>query len=94
MIQKAFTKNKQGKIEFTQTELDQLLNDVWQDGYSEGKNSDYTWTSPYYRWPSVITTPYYTTTTDLTGTTLNSSTAIDTSNNKITIKAKSEKETK
>ena len=37
MIQKAFTKNKQGKIEFTQTELDQLLNDVWQDGYNEGE---------------------------------------------------------
>lgn len=75
MIQKAFTKNKQGKIEFTQTELDQLLNDVWQDGYNEGKNSDYTWTSPYYRWPN-ITTPYCYTTSDTTLTTTNNSATI------------------
>lgn len=88
MIQKAFTKNKQGKIEFTQTELDQLLNDVWQDGYNEGKNSDYTWTSPYYRWPTV--TPYITT----TATTLNSGTTVSTEKNSITIKPTSEKETK
>ena len=88
MIQKTFAKNKQGKIEFTQIELDQLLNSVWQDGYDEGKNSDYTWTSPYYRWPTV--TPYITTTT----ATLNSGTTISTDNNSITIKSADKKETK
>jgi len=90
MIQKAFTKNKQGKIEFTQTELDQLLNDVWRDGYNEGKNSDYTWTSPYYRWPTITTTPYYTTST----VTLNGETTVSTEKNSITTKPTSEKETK
>lgn len=40
---KIFTPNKNGKIEFTKEELEALLNEVWQDGYSQ--NRQYWWTS-------------------------------------------------
>ena len=41
---KVFTPNKNGKIEFTKEELEALLNEVWQDGYSQ--NRQYWWTPP------------------------------------------------
>lgn len=41
---KVFTPNKNGKIEFTKDELEALLNEVWQDGYSS--NRQYWWASP------------------------------------------------
>lgn len=41
---KIFTPNKNGKIEFTKEELEALLNEVWQDGYTQ--NRQYWWTSP------------------------------------------------
>ena len=41
---KVFTPNKNGKIEFTKEELEALLNEVWQDGYSQ--NRQYWWISP------------------------------------------------
>lgn len=41
---KVFTPNKHGMIEFTKEELESLLNEVWQDGYS--CNNRYWWTSP------------------------------------------------
>lgn len=40
---KVFTPNKAGKIEFTKTELENLLNEVWLDGYNANK---YYWNSP------------------------------------------------
>ena len=46
---KVFQSNHNGKIEFTRAELERLLNEVYNDGYNEGKNSNtWTWTSPYY----------------------------------------------
>jgi len=47
---KVFTTNSNGKIEFTKEELENLLNEVWQDGYQSNKS--YWWTSP------TITTPH------------------------------------
>lgn len=40
---KVFTKNENGKIEFTEEELEKLLNEVWYDGKSNG---NYYWSSP------------------------------------------------
>lgn len=40
---KIFTLNKNGKIEFTKEELEALLKEVWQDGYSQ--NRQYWWAS-------------------------------------------------
>ena len=44
---KVFQSNHDGKIEFTRAELEKLLNEVYTDGYNEGKSSHWTWTSPY-----------------------------------------------
>lgn len=44
---KVFQSNHNGKIEFTRAELEKLLNEVYTDGYNEGKSSHWTWTSPY-----------------------------------------------
>lgn len=49
---KVFTLNENKKIEFTQEELEKLLDEVYEDGVTEGKKSNYF----YYRYP------YYTTT--------------------------------
>ena len=43
---KVFTKNKNGKIEFTEKELKELLDDVYWEGYHD--NSHYYWSSPSY----------------------------------------------
>ena len=43
---KIFTPNKNGKIEFTKKELENLLNEVWRDGYNS--NTNYTWRSPWW----------------------------------------------
>ena len=62
---KVFCKNeKTGKIEFTQEELEKLLNSIYYDGYNEGKKYSYTWTSP-------SITNYPITYTTSTGTTTN-----------------------
>ena len=44
---KVFQSNHNGKIEFTRAELEKLLNEVYTNGYNEGKSSHWTWTSPY-----------------------------------------------
>jgi hypothetical protein len=49
---KVFTLNENKKVEFTQEELEKLLDEVYEDGVTEGKKSNYY----YYRYP------YYTTT--------------------------------
>lgn len=49
---KVFTTNSGGKIEFTKEELENLLNEIWRDGYNS--NTSYWWASP------TVTTPLYT----------------------------------
>lgn len=55
---KVFQPNHHGKIEFTRAELEELLNEVYSDGYREGefnaRSRTWTWTSPY-----LTNTPYY-----------------------------------
>lgn len=50
---KVFTLNKNGKIELTKQELEQLLNESYWEGY-RNKNHYWTYTSP-------AITPYFTT---------------------------------
>ena len=59
---KVFSTNKNGKIEFTEKELENLLNEVWNDGYNHNSNR-YWWTSP----APQINYPMWTTTTDSSG---------------------------
>jgi hypothetical protein len=46
---KVFTPNKAGKIEFTKTELENLLNEVWLDGYNTNR---FSWNSPAWTYVS------------------------------------------
>ena len=49
---KVFTLNKNGKIELTKTELEQLLNESYWEGYINSNNY-WTYTSPTpYKWGS------------------------------------------
>ena len=57
---KVFTPNKNGKIEFTKDELEALLDEVWNDGYSS--NRQYWWSSPTWT-ASDKTVPYIPTVT-------------------------------
>lgn len=54
---KVFTLNKNGKIELTKKELEQLLNESYWEGYKSNNSLYWTYTSPS------ITTPYITTCT-------------------------------
>lgn len=51
---RCFSKNKNNKIEFTETELKQLLDEVYNDGYSDGqvknKLSETWWWYPNSDW--------------------------------------------
>ena len=51
---KVFTTNQNGKIEFEKDELENLLNEVWNDGHN--CHETYWWTSP------TVTPSYYGTT--------------------------------
>lgn len=44
---KVFETDKNGKIIFTKDELERLLNEIYDSGYLDGKNSTYVWSSPY-----------------------------------------------
>lgn len=58
MIIKVFKFNNNNKIEFTQSDLESLLNEVYNNGYLDGRNSkDYTWTNP--SWTYLNGTPRY-----------------------------------
>ena len=46
-MQKVFKLNKNNKIEFTREELKTLLDEVYQEGYWEGKNQNWWWNSPW-----------------------------------------------
>ena len=48
---KVFKPNNNGKIEFTLSELEELLNEVYSEGFNDGESngankSSYTWTAP------------------------------------------------
>lgn len=48
---KVFRPNDNGKIEFTPNELEELLNEVYSEGFDDGESngankSSYTWTAP------------------------------------------------
>jgi hypothetical protein len=47
---KVFTPNKAGKIEFTKMELENLLNEVWLDGYNANR---FYWNSPTWTCTSI-----------------------------------------
>lgn len=53
---KIFTLNKNKKIELTEKELKQLLDQVYWEGYRDNNKSSWTYTTP-------LTYPYITTTT-------------------------------
>ena len=60
---KVFTKNQNGKIEFTEDELRKLLDEIYNEGYWDGKGNSYTYTTPYiYTYPH---TRYSTSTTSV-----------------------------
>ena len=61
---KVFTLNKNGKIELTEKELKQLLDNVYWEGYRDN-NKSWTYTTP-------LTYPYYTTNTTTDSITLGS----------------------
>lgn len=64
---KVFYPDRDGRISFTKKELEELLDEVYREGYND--NRPYTWTSPYYN--NITTTPYIT----LTSMSSNSSNA-------------------
>lgn len=51
MSVKVFQTNKFGKIEFSQAELEKLLNEVYKEGYADGeeavRRNYWTWNSPF-----------------------------------------------
>ena len=47
MKTKIFTKNEKGKIEFTEKELKALLDEIYNEGYNDGKGRSYIYTTPY-----------------------------------------------
>lgn len=44
---KVFTKNQNGKIEFTEDELRKLLDEIYNEGYWDGKGNNFFYTTPY-----------------------------------------------
>ena len=80
---KVFKFDRNGKVSFTQEELEKLLNEVYNGGYSDGKRAGnyWTWTSPYWTYSNAtnatLTGSDSTTTTtkpNITWTTTNNST--------------------
>lgn len=59
MSVKVFQTNSNGKIEFTRTELEKLLNETYKEGHRDGEakanNSYWTWTAPTLTSTSSIT---------------------------------------
>lgn len=71
MKSKVFKKNKYGKIEFTESELKEVLDEIYNEGFNDGNNSYYYYNTPYrykpypyyYTWCSTVTDPLTTTAT-------------------------------
>ena len=73
MFIKCFTKNKNNKIELTEQELKELLDEVYKYGYNEGNEKTYWYTSP----TGIPTKPWWYEITTSTST----STSTDTNDN-------------
>ena len=58
---RVFEINKNGKIELNKSELETILNEVYNEGKTDGKSELWTWTPPYYNYISTSTTPLNTT---------------------------------
>lgn len=61
---KVFSPDFDGRISFTKEELENLLDEVYSEGYYDGKQTrptPITWTSPSWPYGNTTTTPYYTT---------------------------------
>lgn len=75
---KVFKFDRNGKVSFTQEELEKLLNEVYNGGYNDGKRAGnyWTWTSPYLTWSNTTLTGNDTITTNpnITWTTTTNST--------------------
>ncbi len=79
MFIKCFCKNKNNKIELTEQELKELLDEVYKYGYNEGNKKTYWYTSPTIN-PNPRCHGF---------TTTNTTTATDTTTSDITIKSDS-----
>lgn len=63
---KIFYPNRDGMICLTKQELEKLLDEVYNEGYHDGRQTpSITWTTPYYN--NITTTPYLTTSGTTTG---------------------------
>ena len=61
---KVFYPDFDGRISLTKEELENLLDEVYNEGYHDGKQTrpiTTTWTSPSWPYGNTTTTPYYTT---------------------------------
>ena len=47
---RVFEINKNGKIELSKSELETILNEVYNEGKADGKSQLWTWTPPYYNY--------------------------------------------
>lgn len=56
---RVFEINKNGKIELSKSELETILNEVYNEGKTDGKSELWTWTPPYYN--NISTTTHNTT---------------------------------
>ena len=72
MKTKIFTKNNKGKIEFTEKQLKDLLDEIYDEGYNDGSKRYYYTTPYYYRYPYYN---YYGSTTPITYCTTTASTS-------------------
>ena len=89
MKTKIFTKNNKGKIEFTEKQLKDLLDEIYDEGYNDGSKRYYYTTPYYYRYPYYSNTCYGSTTPITYCTTTASSDNIATATNTgITISTK------
>ena len=86
MRAKVFTKNYNDKIEFTEKELQTLLDEVYDEGYKDGvrRKCYFTYTTPNY--DRSITTPNY---IDKWWTTITCSTDSNNTNNSSEVKTNS-----
>lgn len=68
---KVFTLNDKGKIEFTEDELKELLDEIYNAGYYDATHPGYIYYTPWKYWQS----PYYTTTASSSGININGGTS-------------------
>lgn len=60
-----FYPDKDDKISFTKKELEKLLDEVYKDGYNDGKGSVWSWTPSWQYWPYTCATANTTTTAEV-----------------------------